>query len=331
MFNKIRDFLQKHNRLTFIAAFLILVSSSFHLFDVITRTYISADFVNLRPTRQKLYVYFKGYQIGRVLKIEPVSDYTSSSVKMVLYPRDLFLPSNTTAVLKKENHGDKEFNFIELVYPDAPSIKRLRTGMTIEGKASVDIQSYLDNQDPETLNKIRDNMTDLSSNINTTVNALGDLFVTLQDMVNENRPNVLQASKNLADTSGNLKDVARKLNEAMTQQRLNNTVANIDLTSENVKKATSDVQIIIGSLDDTTSTLNSTMPKVDSTMSQVQHIVSNVDVITTGIKETLQKRFGTMRLLLGTPVENSRKQICPSLQNACEGSLTPGKSKGRQE
>ena len=66
-------------------AFVIL-SSLLFIYRVLTYTYITIEFNEARPVRNKISVYYKGYRIGKVEKIKPSKDFKSTKVTIVLYP-----------------------------------------------------------------------------------------------------------------------------------------------------------------------------------------------------------------------------------------------------
>ncbi|MCQ2957701.1 MAG: MCE family protein, partial [Candidatus Gastranaerophilales bacterium] len=100
-------------------------------------------FEDLGPVYKRMPVYYKGYKIGITKKIEPSKDYKSTLVTVNFYPKELKLPSNTTAKVKKLDTG---IDYIELLYPKNPSGTFLETGEIIEGKTAMDIQSFMSAQ-----------------------------------------------------------------------------------------------------------------------------------------------------------------------------------------
>ena len=76
-----------------------------------------------------------------------------------------------------------------------------------------------------------------------------------------------------------------KIDKAIKQQQLENTLSNIETSTTS----------IVSSLD----SLNSTMPNVDSSLNQTREMMCNLNAITCGIRKTLAKNFGLMRLFFG--------------------------------
>ena len=76
-----------------------------------------------------------------------------------------------------------------------------------------------------------------------------------------------------------------KINKAIKQEQLENTLSNIETSTTNVIK----------SLD----SLNDTMPNIDNSLNQTKEMMCNLNAITCGIRKTLSKNFGLMRLFFG--------------------------------
>lgn len=43
-----------------------------------TNTYVTAEFKNLRPFHDRAPIYYNGFKIGKVVKVRPNDDYTST-------------------------------------------------------------------------------------------------------------------------------------------------------------------------------------------------------------------------------------------------------------
>lgn len=283
-----------------------------HLYRHIVYTYINVQFKELRPFREKLEVYYKGYKIGRALKIYPSKDYKYTFVKIVLYPHDLKLPLNIKAVLKREKRHREKHDYIELIYPENPSYLMLKDGSTIAGKTTVDIESYLASQDPDSLDAIKKNLEKSSETLNLTLEDLGNLFVLIQDVIEENRPNIMSFSKNLSQSSGNFNQMSYNINKSLSPKRLDSSVSNIDLSTANIRQTTENLQVLTGNIDNTVKEFsftakgfNENIPSIKSSVSRVNCILANVQDITCGVSQTLKKRFGGMRILFGKAINSN--------------------------
>lgn len=275
---------------------LILLFIGFAYYNYRTSTYITAEFNNLRPFHNRAPIYYNGYKIGNIVKVKPNEDYLTTIVTMKLYRNKLKLPINVSATLRKEkNIFDKKFDYIDLIYPDKPSEFFLKNGDRISGKTTIELESYLANQDQESLDEIKEDMAETVKNLNITVQALGDLFVTLNSMAEEVRPNFVKASVNINETTANLVKTSKdanlltdNINESLSQERLEATAKNVQVISKNVKVMTNE--------------LNKTIPKIGCTLDEVNRVLCNLEEMTSGVNCTMKKSFGGFRILFGSPI-----------------------------
>ena len=280
-------------------AFVIL-SSLLFIYRVLTYTYITIEFNEARPVRNKISVYYKGYRIGKVEKINPSKDFKSTKVTIVLYPQHLKLPINTTALLTREKRGGRfETDFINLLYPDEPSEAILRSGDSILGFTTVDIESFFsDKAISGELDAITKNANSLLEELQTTSQALTLLMQILQDTVNENRPSIKIMTGNLAEMSEELKGFASKLNNSVNQDEVQSTLSNFNQTSTNIVT-------ISKNLDELTNSINSKSTQISNTIDDANKIANNIEIITTGLKNTMSKNFAGFRLLFGKPINKT--------------------------
>ena len=280
-------------------AFVIL-SSLLFIYRVLTYTYITIEFNEARPVRNKISVYYKGYRIGKVEKIKPSKDFKSTKVTIVLYPKHLKLPINTTALLTREKRGGRfETDFINLLYPDEPSEAILRSGDSILGFTTVDIESFFsDKAISGELDAITKNANSLLEELQTTSQALTLLMQILQDTVNENRPSIKIMTGNLAEMSEELKGFASKLNNSVNQDEVQSTLSNFNQTSTNIVT-------ISKNLDELTNSINSKSTQISNTIDDANKIANNIEIITTGLKNTMSKNFAGFRLLFGKPINKT--------------------------
>lgn len=272
-----------------------------------TNTYVTAEFSNLRPFHSYAPIYYNGFKIGRVVKVKPNKTYTSTIVTMELHPRNIKLPINISANLKKEkNKWGRKFDYIDIVYPEAPSIFYLKDGDRISGKTTVDIESFFANQDPETLEQIKADMAESAKNLNGTLQMIGELFSTLNDMAVGVSPNMVKASKDFSETTGNIikvsqtanniadniNDVSGNMNEALSEKRMTSTVENVQLTTNNINRFTQEV--------------NNTIPQMNCSLQQINGILYNINEMTAGMNCTMKKPFGGMRMIFGSPVSKKK-------------------------
>lgn len=272
-----------------------------------TNTYITAEFKELTPFNNSAPIYYNGFKIGKVIKIRPNKTYTSTIVTMELHPHDLKLPINISANLKKaKNRWNKKYDYIDITYPKSPSIFFLKDGDRISGKTTVELETFLSNQDPASLEAIKNDLAESAKNLNITLQALGDLFATLNEMASEVSPNVVDASSDIKKTSANIVKVSQSatdiannvtglstnVTDALSPDRINSTTYNFQATSENVNHITKN--------------LNDTIPQIACSLQQINEILNNVNEMTEGINCTMQKPFGGMRMIFGSPVSKKK-------------------------
>ena len=265
-----------------------------------TNTYVTAEFKNLRPFHDRAPIYYNGFKIGKVVKVRPNKTYTSTIVTMRLHPHDLKLPVNISVNLKKEkNRWDKKFDYIDIIYPEEPSQFFLKDGDRIAGDTTIDMESYLANQDPDSLDAIKADAAEAVKNLNVTIQVLGDLFSTLNTMASDVSPNVVKASSDLQHSTENFVKISKNvdlttsnLNGAFDDKRMDATAKNVQLVTRNVKLMTNE--------------LNKTIPQLGCTIEEVNKVLCNIDEMTTGLNCTMKKPFGGLRgglrLIFGSPV-----------------------------
>ena len=281
-----------------VIALLLIIAGAYYNYK--TNTYVTAEFKNLRPFHDRAPVYYNGFKIGSVVKVRPNKTYTSTIVTMKLHPQDIHLPVNISANLKKErNRWNRKFDYIDLIYPKDPSIFYLKDGDRISGKTSVELESYLANQDPESLEAMKADAAETIKNLNITIQTLGDLFSTLNSMASDVKPNVVKASSDLSESTGNFVKISSNadvttsnLNEAFNEKRLDSTAKNFQIVSRNVKLMTNE--------------LNNTLPQIGCTINEVNRVLCNIDEMTEGLNCTMQKPFGGLRLIFGSPVSKKK-------------------------
>lgn len=288
----------------YIPVLIIIAGLSFYVYKALNYTYITVKFQELRPFHAKLPVYYKGLVIGKATERRHSDDFQHTLINVTLYPKNLLLPVNTEVLLKKEKrNNDKEHDFLELVYPQKPSDKMISNGTILNGKATVDIETFLANQNPDDLEIIKNNLAESSENLNSALGQMSALFLMLNDMLDENRKNINSVTRNLSKTTGNIDAVTRKLDRSMKQQALDNTFSNIEASTKNFT-------VISSNLTGTSFGVNEVMPRVDSTLYQVHGIASNANAITCGIRKTLRKPFGGLRLMFGKVITECDNKGC---------------------
>ena len=295
-------------RTTVVLLLLWGICTAYYIYK--SNTYVTAEFKELAPFNTSAPIYYNGFKIGKVIRVRPNKTYTSTIVTMELHPHDLKLPINISANLKKaKNRWNKKYDYIDITYPKTPSVYYLKDGDRISGKTTVELETFLSNQDPESLEAIKKDLAESAKNLNITLQTLGDLFTTLNDMASEMSPSVVKASRDLNKTTenfvkvsesatgiaNNINDFSTNINDAMNPNMMNTTTGNIQVVSDNV------TQITDG--------LNKSIPQLNCSLRQINDILCTINEMTTGMNCTMQKPFGGMRMIFGSPV-SPRKCNC---------------------
>ncbi len=269
--------------------------------------HVTAVFEELEPFKKNLNVYYKGFKLGHSVRVYPSKDFTNTHVDLILNAKNLKLPDNTIAKIRTKNKRD----YIELVYPDAPSITYMKNHSIIVGKKGLDISSYISDQaDSGGLDDIKDNLSDTVASAGETMDALTDLFKTANDILIDLRPALKESGNNLAVTTQNFAEFSSKLNRSAKPQKLDNTFDNIELTMINLERTTRNFEQaslntanITRTADSRTVTLmNCLLQNASTVVCNVNVVVKNVNDIVNGLKTTLSKKFGAMRVAFGKPL-----------------------------
>ena len=171
----------------------------------------------------------------------------------------------------------------------------IKDGDRIAGKSSVELDTYLSNQDEDSLDDIKEDFAQTIENLNITVQALGDLFTTINSMAEDVKPNVVKASSDLKDSSGNfvkisenVSSVTGNINETFDRNAMNSANNDFQAVGNNVKVMTDE--------------FNKTIPQIGCTINEINRVLCNIDEMTAGLNRTMKKPFGGLRLIFGSPV-----------------------------
>ena len=217
---------QKTSRIALLI--FVILSILMCVYRIKTYTYLTVEFNDARPVRNKIPVYYKGYRIGKVEKIKPSDNFQTTLVTIVLYPKNLKLPKNTTALLTREKRERKEIDFINLLYPEKPSEVMLISGDTINGFTTVDIENYFSSKAlTGELDALTNNANSLMESFKLTSDALTEFLNVLTATVDENRPAIKIMTNNLAQMSNSFRLFALKLNNSINESQLKNTFTNV--------------------------------------------------------------------------------------------------------
>ena len=84
--------------------------------------------------------------------------------------------------------------------------------------------------------------------------------------------------------------MTNKIDNSINQDTLDDTMSNIEQTSKNIN-------YILSNANETL------MPSIDSTSENVSDITDNINAITCGIRKTLRKKCGMIRLIFGQVID----------------------------
>ncbi len=289
----------------FMLILIFLSAIGYGIFIYSTHTYIRAEFQHLDPFPAKMPVYYKGYKLGTTSKNEISKDFTKTILYIRLKQRGLHLPRNITAEIKKQSGS----YYVELVFPEKPAKKYIRSGDLIKGKTYSEIeatrklnQAYLVSL-AEKGDNLLNSATKLSENAD-------KLILLLNDVIDENRDDLKATTKNLKTTTENLsiittevKDLAQKANSSINPQELKASSKNIKLITDDLTQITSNLIPITKNLTDTTSNLLLGLPKLDNLIDKLTGVVVNLNEILQGIKCTLKQRFSGFRIMFGKAIK----------------------------
>lgn len=266
---------------------------------------INARFDTLRPFGGHADVYYKGYKVGRSLRIYPADDYKQTVMEIALYPKNLSLPKNIQIQLRKKTVLFKfQHDYVEIISPDEPVKERLASGDTIKGTTTVDVKDYFASQDPYALDEIKENLKNASKDLDNMLISLSDLFSSLDETVRNSQMSIQKSAKNMEITTSNIAQISTKLNRALSQGRIDNSAGNIDITTDYIKQSAKNIEGITDNLNSLSRDLKNQSGEINSIIKNTNSVLSNASSITGGVNSTLKKRFGGFRLIFGRAVNN---------------------------
>lgn len=294
--------IKKESKVLLIIFAILLAAVWLYFYN--TSYYVIVRFDELGSITKNMSAYYNGFKIGKITKINPDKDFKHMVARINLYYKDMNLPQNTTVKVEAFPNGEL---YLEFVYPPSPSLKTIKRGDILEGIAKYSLEEFMLGQNVSGVSDI------VSIHVLKALNAMDlankemeQFFKVTSKVVEENKKgislsvdNIVLMTDSFAQMAENLNKASKKLNNSMDEKDLKKTTSNIKDTTDNIAKATKDI--------------DKTVKKIDDTITQVNAVSENLNVITCGVKETLAKRFGGMRIMFGTPV---KQQNC--CRNACK-------------
>ena len=154
-------------------------------------------------------------------------------------------------------------------------------------------KSYKLQTDNISVKQVKNNILSASENLNVSLDALAGMFLIIQDVIGENRENLKNASYNLNQTAQNINNATKKIDNVIEEERLSNTFNNIENTTLGLHN-------LMHNANGTVDGVNHTLP---DTLQNTNEITANVNAITCGLRQTLSKNFGGLRLFFGKVIE----------------------------
>lgn len=284
---------------------MLLGGLGFWIYTYATHTYIRAEFQHLDPFPAKMPVYYKGYKLGTTSKNEISKDFTKTILYINLKQSGLHLPKNITAEIK--NQGGSYY--VELVFPEFPTKKYIKSGDLIKGKTYSELEATTKLNQAYLVSLAQKGDSLISSATKLTDNA-NDLVSLVQEVINENREDLKTSTKNLKITTQNLsvittdvKDLAQKANSSFNKKDIQKSTQNIKVITDDLTKITNNLIPITQNLKDTTSNILNGLPKIDTLIDKVTNVVTNLNEILQGLKNTLKQKFSGFRIMFGRAIK----------------------------
>lgn len=281
----------------YLLAFLLLLSMFFIYWLVreLTYTRIKVEFENLRPFHTRAAVFYKGFEIGHVDSIKPANHYKTTIVTIAIHPLNTKLPINTEAKLKIHKTRWFHKDYIDLIYPDEPSPEFLKNGSVIKGTSSVDLNSYTSSISHETYEKMEKNIDNILENLDGSTGLLFSIFAIIQEVLQESQNDIKKTMANLQSTTYSSSKIVQKFDNSIKEEHLETSVSNFVDFSGGIRKSADEISAVIEQF-------NQNAPIISSIMCESNGIAKNLNEITCGIRKTLSKSFGGIRLLFGKSI-----------------------------
>ncbi len=271
-------------KIIILSSIFLLLIAGYLLYNQFAYTNVLVKFDELEPFEKQMNVYFKGFKIGKTTQIYPNKDFTNTYLKLKLDRKKGNFPSNIKVNIKKKKNG----GYVNILYPNDPSLKKLKNNDEIEGVITKDISALLES---ENISNIIDDTGTLIENANRAIQSLNDIFVEIQGIISDNKNNINLCVKNLTSSTEDLKNMTKSLNKSFEDETIRNSINNIETTTNNIKEITSQIDKV-------------SIPLTNRILCNTNSTVKNAEEISKGINETLKKRMGLFRLLFGKPINN---------------------------
>lgn len=279
--------------LSFFVVIFLLIGSIFliiHIVKATKQTHIKAEFSELAPFSNKMPVYFKGFKIGKITKILPKDDFTTTLMDVTLFPENIKFPKNITLQVKSYKGN---LTYAEIVLPNEPTVKRLKDGDIILGKTNMSFDSILERQaENGSIDLIITNVSEITDNINSAAKELSGLLKDVRTTFKNNENYISISTRNLSHATTQLSRTSVSISSTVDEKSLDRTIKNVEETSNNLKNITKNIDCATRNLSET--------------MEHIEGISENIDGITNSVNCTMKNRFGGFRLIFGKADQNCK-------------------------
>lgn len=281
-------------RKEYLVYIIVIAGLLYFLFYLLGQIRVTVDFDDLEPFRHSLPVFYKGFKLGHTARVYPSPDYHSTRVDLKLRLRELELPENTTAMIRRKDKHD----YIELVYPDAPYLAKLRNNSLIKGTKGLNFESFIQDQAKNGgLDEIKDNVNGTIQSAGKTFDALTEMIGVLTRILEDIRPTINDTVLNVNTASRHLADASYNVNSTLQEGYINSTLENLERTSKNLVLTTQNITGVTNKVD------KESIGLVNCVIRNINVVVNNINEIIIGLGNTLKKRFGGLRLFFGKTIQ----------------------------
>jgi len=262
--------------------------------------YVIIRFNELGPLTKNMSVYYNGFKIGKIVRIDPDNDFAHTLVRVNLTNENIRLPQNTIVQVERFPSGEL---YLQFVYPQSPSLRLIKRGDMLEGRAPYSLEQFMLGQNISGVTDIVSIHVIRALNATEIANMeMTNFFKNTSKVVNENRKSINTSVKNTEAMTKSLAQMAENLNQ--TSQKINNSLDESTLrdTTSNIKDSTSNIKLTTEEISKATKDIDKTIRKIDDTITQANEAAENLNHMTSGLNQTFSKKFGGMRVMFGTPI-----------------------------
>jgi len=320
---------------------LILAGYGFYKYSNRPKMTIIVKFKETPPVIQRLpknkvNIYYRGYNVGHVSDINLSNDQKYIVFSLGIHYKNLKLPKNIKIFLNTEDlYGSMHFY---LEYPKNPSSQFLSNGDVVFGTGSSErIDKYLvkylqtGNLSKLVLNLLdltktlnNDDLSQIQSDIKKSSADTGIILNNLKKIIED--PQVRQELKSTIKASSrsfnNINKIleSEEVKEIITQapESIDKTVKNLESVNENITrtnqnlpeidKAVSKTNLLLSATNCNLETINCKVPEIPpSLLKNADKTLKTTDCLTSELIEILSKKFLIFRFMFGNPGNSLKK------------------------